>query len=206
MKNKWMKIGGAALMTVAIVAAVIQHVRADESVKVSRLTSVKLKETFTTSGKLESAKKQEVYVQPERGEIKRVLVETGEKVAKGDRLVEYEGAAGGSTFVTSKMNGTVVRAENILVSGQGGNGPIVVVADMSQLKVVANISEFDIMKVKVGQSARVMTEAMPEKGWQGKVKDVGMLPNEHGLAEDEQVNIRWRLRLVANLPLRLEPS
>ncbi len=55
------------------------------------------------------------------------------------------------------------------VSNVSGGTPIVDIADMSSVQVVAGIDEIDIGKVKVDQAAWVIAEAYPQSRFQGKI-------------------------------------
>ncbi len=45
----------------------------------------------TFSGKVEPEKQQKVYIDSEKGSIKKTYVKEGDQVKKGDKLFEYEG-------------------------------------------------------------------------------------------------------------------
>nr|WP_258567815.1 efflux RND transporter periplasmic adaptor subunit [Paenactinomyces guangxiensis] len=247
---------------------------------------------MTTSGTLSAGNQQMVYLQPDRGELKKILVKPGQKVKKGDRLIEYEnptlkgekeqaelqvqtakvklnslyrqkkqlgkstvtpspnpgqGAPGSPNpdpgmaaskeeidqqiqltrlelkqaqkqlelaksrqnrlFVRAENNGTVVQINENQGAGQSASEPVVVVADLGQLKVTANISEYDALKVKEGQTAAIKTDALPDKKWSAQVEKIGLLPKKNLAAEaaneDAQVTYPVELNVKESVPMKL---
>src|SRR5690606_9279983 len=79
--------------------------------------------------------------------------------------------------VRSNLSGTVVQ-----VNPNGGRGasaePLVIVADLEDLKVRADVSELNVMKVKKGQSVIIRSDALPDEEWKGEVIRVGELRSE----------------------------
>lgn len=290
MKKKiWIGLGIAAVIAGMITVSVLQQTDAAGPFQVTALKSQVIQERLTTSGTLAAGNQQMVYIQPDRGELKRILVKPGQKVKKGARLVEYENPAldgekeqaelqiktvnirlnslykqrkelnktsttpppddserGAPTaspvspvskeeinqqiqltkleleqakkqlevvktrisrlVVTSEQDGTVVEVNEH--SGIGTNTePLVVVADLSQLKVTANISEYDAIKVKEGQKATIKSDVIPDEEWSAQVKTVGFLPKSNPVAEasngEGQVIYPVELLLKEAVPIKL---
>ncbi|MBH8598807.1 MULTISPECIES: efflux RND transporter periplasmic adaptor subunit [unclassified Thermoactinomyces] len=202
-KKGWIGLGTVLLLAVLVTVAVMNQAQADVPLSVVNLKPLTLTQTFTTSGTMMSEREQTVYQQPERGDVKKILVEPGEKVKRGDRLVEYENGA--QRYVTSKLNGTVVRAVDNIVSGGAGTEPLVVVADLDHLKVEAAISDYDILKVKPGQKVTLTSDAIPGKKWSGRVERVGLMPQEKSGVDnaDSQVNYPVDIKLTEPVPFNL---
>jgi multidrug efflux pump subunit AcrA (membrane-fusion protein) len=205
MRKVWIGFSITVLAVIFVTVLVLKNARADEPLTVTHLGKQKLKETFTTSGTLVSENQQTVYLQPERGDLKKILVKLGNKVKPGDNLVEYDNP--GKRYVTSKITGTVVKAVDDLVSGRASSDPLVVVADLHHLKVETNISDFDILKVKKGQHVAVTTDALPGKRWMGEVERVGYLPDSTASSnagnDDSQVNYPVDIKLGNSVPFKL---
>ena len=91
MKKKWIVIGVIALI-VLLIGINVWKSFASSTIKVetTTLSQEVMKETVMTPGTLKLEKEQFVYVQPEKGEITEIFVEEGEKVKKGDQLIQYE--------------------------------------------------------------------------------------------------------------------
>lgn len=291
-KKIWIGVGIAAAVATMMTIAVLQRSHAEEPVKVTKLKQQVYVERLTTSGTLTAGKQQMVYLQPDRGDLKKVWVKPGQKVKEGDRLVEYEnptidaekdqaelqlktakvklnslyiqkkrlkqtassapsgqvspvnqGANTGATkeeieqqiqlakleleqaekqldmveakesrlLVLSEQNGTVVQVNENAGAGTGGTGavaePIVVVTDLSQLKVTANVSEYDALKVKEGQAVTIKTDAIPDQEWAAKVEKVGMLPKTNPAAEaadqEAQVTYPVDIKLEEAVPMKI---
>ncbi|SEN59154.1 efflux RND transporter periplasmic adaptor subunit [Lihuaxuella thermophila] len=292
-KKIWIGAGIAAAVAAMVTIAVVQKSRAEGPVKVTRLEQKMFVETLTTSGTLTAGKQQAVYLEPDRGDLKKILVKQGQKVKAGDRLIEYENPTldaerdqaelqiktakvkldglykqkkqlkqtpppssvsgqilaanqGGSPgsgkdeieqqirlarleldqaekqldmvkakesrlFVTSEQNGTVVQVNENAGAGTGGAAtaaePLVVVADLSQLKVTANVSEYDAIKVKAGQSVTIKTDAILDKEWTAKVEQVGFLPKTNQVAasadQDAQVTYPVDIKLEEAVPMKI---
>ncbi|MGA9175087.1 MAG: efflux RND transporter periplasmic adaptor subunit [Thermoactinomyces sp.] len=202
-KKGWIGLGVILLVAVLAAVAAMKKAQADVPLSITKMKPLTMTETFTTSGTMMSEKQQTVYPQPERGDVKKILVETGEKVKSGDRLVEYEN--GPQRYVTSKLSGTVVQAVDNIVSGGADTDPLVVVADLKHLKVEAAISDYDILKVKPGQKVTISSDAEPGKKWFGQVERVGLLPQEKTGPDnaDSQVNYPVDIKLLGTVPFKL---
>lgn len=280
----WIGSGLVLLIVVMITVYVLRNTQARAEVQTVEPTREEIHEEIVTSGVLEAGEKQEVYLDPERGEVSEISVKPGKKVKKGTTLVRYRndllisekqqaemqieaarvkhsgllqqleevrkaGAAGQSTpgapvggamseeqirqeirlaelelrqaqkqletvqkrlerlTVKSTLSGTVVQ-----VNPSGGRGtsadPLVIVADLDDLKVRADVSELDVLKVKKGQSVTVRSDALPDEEWRGEVIRVGDLPkaDEKVAAAgggSGQVVYPVDVRLEKSIPLKL---
>lgn len=278
----WIGSGLVLLIAVMITVYVIRNTQAQAEVKTVKPTREEINEEIVTSGVLEAGGKQEVYLDPERGQLSEIPVKPGKKVKKGTTLVRYRndlldserqqaemqieaarvkrsgllrqlnevkkagqstpGVPGGGAMseeqirqeirlaelelkqaqkqletvlkrlerlnVKSTLSGTVVQ-----VNPAGGRGtsaePLVIVADLDDLKVRADVSELDVMKVKKGQSVTVRSDALPDEEWRGEVIRVGELPksDEKVVAApgggSGQVIYPVEVKLEKPLPLKL---
>ena len=283
MKHRKIWIGSGLVLLIAamITVYVIRNTQAQAEVKTVKPTREEISEEIVTSGVLEAGEQQEVYLDPERGQLTEIPVKPGKKVKKGTTLVRYRndlldserrqaemqieaarvkrsgllrqlnevkkagqstpGAPGGSMSeeqirqeirlaelekkqaqkqletvlkrlerlnVKSTLSGTVVQ-----VNPNGGRGasaePLVIVADLDDLKVRADVSELDVMKVKKGQSVTVRSDALPDEEWRGEVIRVGELPKaDEKMAAapgggSGQVVYPVEVRLKTPIPLKL---
>lgn len=84
------------------------------------------------------------------------------------------------TTIVSPIDGTVTRlnaevGEMVMTGTMNNAGTIImVVGDLSQMLVVAQVDEADVGKLKVGQKARVHVQAWPDKVFDGEVKTVAL--------------------------------
>jgi RND family efflux transporter MFP subunit len=90
--------------------------------------------------------------------------------------------------IRAPFAGTLVRkfkeiGESVLTNGRPD--PLYRIADLSRLKVTAEVPERDIAAVHVGQSAEVTAEAYPGQCLQGTVHQVGLAVGRKQLASDD---------------------
>jgi HlyD family secretion protein len=84
------------------------------------------------------------------------------------------------TTIVSPIDGTVTRlnaevGEMVMTGTMNNAGTIImIVGDLSQMLVVAQVDEADVGKLKVGQKARVHIQAWPNKIFDGEVKTVAL--------------------------------
>ncbi len=170
MKKKiWIGLGVILLIGVMVGTAIYRNADAAIEVTVTQLKKEELNEVILVSGTLQPEKSFSVYPEVGRGSPE-LQVKLGDKVKKGTTLVKYENP---SFQVKSKLQGTVVFIGD---SHQGGSQPLVIVADPAKQKVIAEVSEFDALKIKKGQKVTVRSDALPDKKWSGKVIQVGDYP------------------------------
>jgi HlyD family secretion protein len=83
------------------------------------------------------------------------------------------------TTITSPINGTVVQLNvevgEVVVTGTMNNAGsvIMVVADMSQMEVEAQVDESDVKDIRIGQPAEIEVDAIIGKTFKGEVSEVG---------------------------------
>lgn len=85
------------------------------------------------------------------------------------RLVR-EGKASTQLVLRSPVTGTVL--ERGVVEGQyvGADTPLLTVADLSRVWVMADLYEMDMTRVRVGDQARFTTDGMPGRTFEGRVE------------------------------------
>ncbi|MFC4077340.1 efflux RND transporter periplasmic adaptor subunit [Salinithrix halophila] len=105
--------------------------------------------------------------------------------------------------VRSEQVGTVIRVNSSQKTEEGA-GPLITVANLKELKVSAEISEYDALKIKEDQRATVRSDALPDKEWSAQVTDVGLLPKEGKAGEgSQQVMYPVEISLNEKAPLKL---
>ncbi|MCS1352469.1 efflux RND transporter periplasmic adaptor subunit [Mechercharimyces sp. CAU 1602] len=276
MKNKkiWIGIGVVLLIGVMVTLAVLKNKGDVITAKTTKLSPDTMSETIMASGTLASDKQQTVYLEPERGSVKKIEVKAGDKVKKGDPLVKYEnpalaaerkqaelglervkvqrsnlyaaleeakkqteeeaalsGATGQSTdqierelklvnvevkqmedslqqvknqqaklAVTSEQAGVVVSVHSI-ASAANTASPLVVVADLEKLKVEAQISELEAIKVKEKQRATIQSDALPGEEWGGTVTLVGLTPESKSAVGEGSSQVEYPVEIKLDEPV-----
>jgi HlyD family secretion protein len=83
------------------------------------------------------------------------------------------------TEITSPMNGVVSRlqvreGEMVVIGIQNQPGTVLMtVSDLSAIDAEVKVAEADVLKVKLGQPATVVLEALPGREFQGRVVEIG---------------------------------
>lgn len=102
------------------------------------------------------------------GKILEWNVEAGDLVEKNEVLGRQEVLP----YITSPIDGTVVKSDIVENQSVAATTQLAVVADTSNMYIGVNIEETDIMKIKVGQPVKVTIDAYPGRTFNGKVTDI----------------------------------
>ncbi len=95
-------------------------------------------------------------------------------VENGD-LVEQDqvlGRQGVLPYITSPVNGTIVKNDGAVNQVVSAGTPLAVVADTSNLYIGVNVEETDIMKIRLGQIVDVKIDAYPGRSFKGQVTEI----------------------------------
>ncbi|MDR1753660.1 MAG: efflux RND transporter periplasmic adaptor subunit [Eubacterium sp.] len=95
-------------------------------------------------------------------------------VKEGDFVVENEilGFAENSGYIKSPINGQIVKSNAVLNQVVSPASPVLVVADVYNMHIGANIEETDIIKIKEGQSADIEIDAFQGQKFHGNVYEI----------------------------------
>src|SRR5439155_827271 len=103
--------------------------------------------------------------------------------------------------ILAPMAGTVtkryIEAGELVTSGIAtfsSGMAIVQIADLSRMRVVCEINEVDVARVRVGQRAEILLDAARGQRYPGSVVSVAPAPVTTGLQNDTSVEIRSGLR------------
>lgn len=102
------------------------------------------------------------------GKILEWNVKAGDLVKKDEVLGRQEVLP----YITSPIDGTVVKSDVIENQTIGATSQLAVVADTSNMYIGVNIEETDIAKIKVGQEVKVKIDAYSGKTFKGKVTEI----------------------------------
>ena len=85
-------------------------------------------------------------------------------------------------IISAPMDGMVTRrnieeGENVVVGTMNNAGTVLLtIADMSVIEAEIDVDETDIPEVKLGQSARITIDAVPNRTFRGRVTEIGNSP------------------------------
>jgi len=106
------------------------------------------------------------------------------------------------TSISSPVNGVVtdLAAQPNYTVSTTSNKPLATIANLTSLKINANISEFDIAKIKAGQKVVIVSEAFPNK-FHGSVSRVSAMANSSstGSVSDSSVPVEITFKNKDNL-------
>ncbi len=114
------------------------------------------------------------------------------------KTVIYSPIAGKITSLATEVG------ERIAGTGSYGGAEVMRVADLANMEVRVNVNENDIVNVKVGDKARITIDAVPNRKFQGEVKEIGAAARVTGMnTQDEVTNFLVKIRILdKDVPLR----
>lgn len=149
----------------------------------------KIRELLYFTGDIKGVEEIDVYPKVQ-GKLIENRVKEGERVHKGTILALVDRDISGMKYepfeVTSPIDGIVAKV--YLDSGAvvvpptmstTMGTPIVRVVNMSKAKVIINVGDREYPKVKVGQSAEIVTDAYPSRIFKGNVNAVAPVINPY---------------------------
>lgn len=197
-KTFWWLTGIVALIVVLFIYKRWDNSRDAGVIKVAVERSGKrtIIETVNATGKIYP--ENEVKITPEfSGQVTELKISEGEYVKKGQLLARI----GNRSSITAPMDGIisslkVKKGESVAGNTFNIGTEIMTVADMSVLELRVDVSENDIVKVQVGDSADIEVDAYSNRNFRGIVSQIsnstrssvpGMPSND---ATEYQVRIR----------------
>ncbi len=115
------------------------------------------------------------------------------------------------TTIYSPMDGTVSSltsevGERVVATGQFSGTEVMRVANLDDMEVRVNVNENDVVNVKIGDQARVMIDAYPNRRFTGVVKEIASTAKTQGANTQEEVtNFEVRVR-ISDKDVRLRPG
>lgn len=104
-------------------------------------------------------------------ELKQTLLQ---KDALEKRVKELE--------ITSLIDGTVFTVEAPSQSPTELQEPIVKLGSLSNMLATGLLSEYDVLKVEIGQRVILQSDALPDEKWEGEIVKVATVPESNSLA------------------------
>ena len=106
------------------------------------------------------------------------------------------------TSIFAPINGTVTKlaiqqGEKVLGTAQMQGTEMMRVSDLSVMNAIVDVDESDVVKVKIGDTARIKIDAFPNRTLNGFVYEISHSPKQKGLGtQDEVINFEVKIRLI----------
>jgi len=139
-----------------------------------------IEEIISLNGDIRGLREVDVYTRVS-GKLIKKIKEEGDSVEKGEivALIDRDEPALGFTKaeVKSPIEGTVIRyyvdvGDSVIPQEPMPQEPVVNIAYMDKVKIVVNVGEKDISKLRKGEKVRVSVDAYPEENFLGRVVKV----------------------------------
>ncbi|MDQ0417123.1 HlyD family secretion protein [Croceifilum oryzae] len=160
-KKAWIWIAVVAVIGLLVGIAILQQGSQKPDVQVTTLQEHTIQESFMTTGSLTPSDEEAIFLRPEQGELKKVWVKVGDKVSRGDKLLEYKNPAFTTErdqadlqvksaelklkqLNTQKSTGSGTKT-NMPPSGENLNQQI----ELAKLEVSQAKKQLDIVKTKI---------------------------------------------------------
>ena len=178
--------------------------KANLGLKVEEAELRTLEKTLTAIGVIEAIPTHSAIVASRiAGRVAGIAVVSGDKVRKGQTLVEVESRQIGNppprVTYQAPIDGVVTTVEAVLGAPVEPDKNLIQVVDLSEVFAEGRIFEGQVSAVKVGQKVRVYVESFPEDVFQGTVDVVS------GALDPESRTLRVWARLK-NLEGKLRPN
>jgi len=170
----------ASDVSAELAAARSDRLAAQDSLRVARDALARARRTAEVDRRLfeqgaitaESNAESEAVLADARGRLAVLEREVPLRVHSLDLRIEELSAQQSAALVTAPFAGTVYRADRRKGELVRPGDPILWLADLSDLRVRANIDQTDLGRVREGQPVHIRSNAFPGKTWQGTVKEV----------------------------------
>jgi hypothetical protein len=171
-RSKWIKRG--VILTLIVVVGVFLFVQQQNNAQQrlidnTKTTTIELGqiELFAlASGKLTSSEETSVNV---NGTLSRTLVRVGDTVTRNQRIGETRDIMGNTVAVRASKDGIITALPSALNNA-------FVISNPNKFKLVVNISERDVSRLNIGQSAEIFIQSL-NLTFQGEVSDIGLIGN-----------------------------
>jgi biotin carboxyl carrier protein len=171
-KNKWIKrvVVLAVIVGVASFLFIQQQSNARQrlidNTKTTTIESGQIELFALASGKLTSSDEISVNV---NGTLSRTLVRVGDSVTRNQRIGETRDLMGNTVAVRASRDGIITAVPTALNNA-------FVISNPNKFKLVVNISERDVSRLTLGQSAEIFIQSL-NLTFVGEVSDIGLIGN-----------------------------
>lgn len=115
------------------------------------------------------------------------------------------------TSIYAPMSGTVTKVnselgERVVGTGMMGGTEIMVISDLSRMEARVDVDENDVVRVSIGDTARVEVDAYPDRIFDGVVTEIAHAATMRGTGtQEEVVNFEVKIR-ITNPEVMLRPG
>ena len=108
--------------------------------------------------------------------------------------------------IRSPIAGTITTlnsevGENVIVGTMNNFGTVImVVSDLSEIEVKADIDETDIARLKLGQDVKISLDAFSDTTFKGKVTEIGNAAKSAGGLTDQVINFEVSILITDTIP------
>lgn len=171
-RNKWIKRG--IVLTILIVVGVFFFVQQQNAARQNLIDNTQtttiqkgnIELNALASGRLTSADESIVNV---TGTLSRVVVRVGDVVTRNQRLGETRDVMGNVVAVRANRDGVITALPSAVSNAFTISNP-------NQFNLVVNISERDVSRLNIGQSAEIFVPSL-NLTFQGSVSRIGLIGN-----------------------------
>jgi len=106
----------------------------------------------------------------------------------------------GKTSFHAPIGGVIARlnieqGENVITGTMNNPGTVILtIADLTAMEVVADVDETDVVRVTVGQPAKIRVDALPDTSFPGTVTEVASAGRRTGAGVDEATDFEVTIR------------
>jgi HlyD family secretion protein len=114
--------------------------------------------------------------------------------------------------IKSTIDGVVLSVEQptSLSAAEAANvhGPMILVGNMGGMVATGALSEYDTLKVSIGQKVKLTSDAVPDQQWEGEIIQIGTLPKENNVsATGESQAVQYPVKVkVTSSEMNLKPG
>ncbi len=170
----------AAPVSAALAAARSERLAAEDSLRVARDELARARHRAEADARLleqgavtaESAAESRAALADARTRLAALEREVPLRLHSLDLRIEELSAQQSAALVTAPFAGTIYRADRRKGEMVRPGDPVLWLADLTDLRVRANVDQTDLGRVHEGQAVRIRSNAFPDRTWNGKVTEV----------------------------------
>jgi HlyD family secretion protein len=124
------------------------------------------------------------------------------QIAQAQASLEEAGENLKRTNIYSPITGTVTvinseLGERVVGTGMMGGTEIMVISDLTRMEARVDVDENDVVRVSIGDTARVEVDAYPDRAFDGVVTEIAHAARTRGFGtQDEVVNFEVKIRII----------